>query len=635
MVQKRLERRLAAVLVADVAGYSRLMERDEEGTHQRLSTLQHELIEPTIREFQGRFIKNTGDGALVEFASVVDAVRCAVEIQRRVFERNADVPSDRRIEFRIGVNLGDVIVEPRDIYGDGVNIAARLEALADPGGLCISHTAYDQVRDKVPFGFEDKGEQSVKNIARPVRVYALSANTVAALPAAPLTAEAHRRSRFRLNRSWLAAGIAGFILVAAALWLGIRSGKTPQVAAGTSRFSMVVLPFANLSGDPAQDYFADVITEGLTTALSRGVKGGFVIARSTAFTYKGKAVDVKQVGKELGVHYVLEGSAQHSSGKVRVNAQLIDAETGVHIWADQFDADRSDLLEMQDEIVIRLSRALSIQLIDIDLARAMQTRPGNPDAQDLAMQCLSGVYRSGDFLSVDLCRRALQLDGNNVLALSVTAFATIFPVITAQSSNPNDAIKVADELATRALGVDPKYHAAHGAKAWVLMAEGRHEEAIVEGERCLALNPSAIECYLVLGSVNNFLIRPDRTLELIDKAIRLSPRDPTLWGLYEVKGEAFFTMQQDGHAIEWIRRSDASAPSRDPYGMLILISALALNGQQAEAGEALKLYLADPRERSRTVTEFKTQQLSMANSPDWIAYNERFAEGLRKAGLPD
>jgi adenylate cyclase len=205
MVQKRLERRLAAVLVADVAGYSRLMERDEEGTHQRLSTLQQELIDPTIREFQGRFIKNTGDGALVEFASVVDAVRCAVAIQRRVFERNTDVPNDRRIEFRIGVNLGDVIVEPRDIYGDGVNIAARLEALADPGGLCISHTAYDQVRDKVPFGFEDKGEQSVKNITRPVRVYALSANTVAALPASPSTAEAHRRSRFRLNRTWLAA----------------------------------------------------------------------------------------------------------------------------------------------------------------------------------------------------------------------------------------------------------------------------------------------------------------------------------------------------------------------------------------------------------------------------------------------
>ena len=470
MVRQRVERKLAAVLVADVAGYSRLMELDEEETHRRLSVLQREVIRAQIGQHHGKIIKNTGDGALVEFASVVDAVHCAVEIQRRMSERNANVPDDRRIEFRIGVNLGDVIVEPNDIYGDGVNVAARLEGLADPGGLCISHTAYDQVRDKVPYLFVDKGEQTVKNISRPIRVYALSADAVASLPALLSTSEAPRSSRYRMSRALLAACVAGIVLVAGGLWFGIKSARAPQSAADLSRFSMVVLPFVNLSGNPAQDYFADAITEGLTTALSR-VKGAFVIARSTAFTYKGKAVDVKQVGKELGVRYALEGSAQYSGGKVRVNAQLIDTGTGAHIWADQFDADRSDLLEMQDEIVIRLSRALSIQFVDVELARAMRTRPGNLEAQDLALQCLSNLIRSPDFEAIGPCRRALQLDSGNALALGILAFATIYPVIISQSDNPKEAIKQADELASRALAADPNVAGGHTAKAWVLMAK--------------------------------------------------------------------------------------------------------------------------------------------------------------------
>jgi len=634
MVRQRFERKLAAILVADVAGYSRLMELNEEETHRQLSVLQHELISAKIGEHHGKIIKDTGDGALAEFASVVDAVRCAVELQRRMSERNAGIPSDRRIEFRIGVNLGDVIVEPNDIYGDGVNVAARLEGLADPGGLCISHAAYDQIRDKVPYLFVDQGEQTVKNMSRPVRVYALSAAAIAALPAFSSAADTPRPSIYRMSRALFAACIVGIALVGAGLWFGVESARAPRIAADSSRFSMVVLPFANLSGDPAQDYFADVITEGLTTALSR-VKGAFVIARSTAFTYKGKAVDVKQVGKELGVRYALEGSAQYNGGKMRVNAQLIDAETGAHIWADQFDADRSDLFEMQDDIVIRLSRALAIQLVDFDLARVMRTRPGNLDAQDLAMQCLSSMARSAEPESVGPCRRALQLDGGNALALGLTAFATIFPVLNAQSTNPKDAIKLADDLASRALLADPNFAGAHSAKAWVLMAKGHHEEAIVEAERCLALNPSAVEGYLIIGIANNFLARPDRSLEMVEKAIRLSPRDPILWGAYEAKGEAYFILQQDERAIEWIHRSMAMAPSRDPYSMLILISASALNGQQAQASDALKAYLADSGARSKTIAQFQTQQLSLADNANWIAYNKRFAEGLRKAGFPE
>jgi TolB-like protein/class 3 adenylate cyclase/Tfp pilus assembly protein PilF len=634
MVRQRVERKLAAVLVADVAGYSRLMELDEEGTHRRLSVLQRELIRTQIGQHHGKIIKNAGDGALVEFASVVDAVRCAVEIQRRMSEHNADVPEDRRIEFRVGVNLGDVIVEPNDIYGDGVNVAARLEGLADPGGLCISGTAYDQVRDKVPYPFVDKGEQTVKNISRPIRVYALSADAVAALPALASTAEATRPSRYRMSRVLLAACIAGIVLVAGGLWFGIKSARAPQSAADSTRFSMVVLPFANLSGNPAQDYLADAITEGLTTVLSRA-KGAFVIARSTAFTYKGKAVDVKQVGRELGVRYALEGSAQYSSGKVRVNAQLIDTETGAHIWADQFDADRSDLLEMQDDIVIRLSRALSIQFVDVELARAMRTRPGNLEAQDLALQCLSNLIRSPDPEAVGPCRRALQLDSGNALALGLTAVATIFPVLTSQSDNPKDAIRLADDLASRALAADPNAAGAHSAKAFVLMAEGRQEEAIVEAEKSLALNPSSIDGYMVMGIANNFLARPDRSLEMADKAIRLSPRDPYLSGLYAMRSEAFFILRQDDNAIESARRSLAMSPYRDPYTSLVLISASALTGQQAQAAEALKAYLADSRARSKTIAQFQTQQLALANNAGWVTYNERFVEGLRKAGFPE
>ncbi|MBR1280184.1 adenylate/guanylate cyclase domain-containing protein [Bradyrhizobium sp. AUGA SZCCT0283] len=634
MVRQRVERKLAAILVADVAGYSRLMELDEEETHRRLSLLQREVIRAHIGQHHGKIIKNTGDGALVEFASVVDAVHCAVEIQRRMSERNANVSDDRRIEFRIGINLGDVIVEPNDIYGDGVNVAARLEGLADPGGLCISHTTYDQVRDKVPYPFVDRGEHAVKNISRPVRVYALSAGVVASLPSLGSTAEASRSSRYRISRALLAACVAGIVLVAGGLWFGIKSARAPHSAADTSRFSIVVLPFANLSGNSAQDYLADAITEGLTTVLSRA-KGAFVIARSTAFTYKGKAIDIKQVGRELGVRYALEGSAQYSAGKVRVNAQLIDTDTGAHIWADQFDADRPDLLEMQDDIVIRLSRALSIQLIDFDLARAMRTRPGNLEAQDLAMQCLSNLNRSQDIEAMGPCRRALQLDGGNALALSLTAIATIYPVITAQSDNPKEAIRLADELASRALAADPNVSGAHVAKAWVLLAQVRHEEAIVEAEKSLALNPSAIEGYMALGIANNFLARPDRALEMAEKATRLSPRDPFLSGFSAIRSEAFFIQRQDNNAIEAARRSLVLAPYPDPYTTLILIAASALSGQQAQAGDALKAYLADGRARSKTIAQFQTQQLALANNAGWVTYNERFVEGLRKAGFPE
>ena len=632
MMQPRVERKLVSVVVADVVGYSRLTELDEEGTHAQLNLLQRDLLKPKISEHHGRIIKNTGDGVLLEFASVVDAVRCAVEIQREMIDRNVDFPEDRRIVFRFGINLGDIIVEPGDIHGDGVNVAARLEGLAEPGGVCISGTAHDQVRDRLPYVFTEKGEQTVKNISRAVRVYSLGANAIAALPASPPSADNQQSSGRHLNRGWLAAaGMATVLVVAAGLWLGFKPAKEPSLAGPAPRLSMVVLPFANLSGDPAKDYLADVITEELTTALSR-IKNVFVIARSTAFTYKGKPIDVKQIGKDLGVRYAVEGSAQPSDSKVRVTVQFIDAETGAHLWADQFDADRSNLLEMQDEIVVRLSRALLFQFLSVDIARVNRTRPGNLDAEDLAMRCTAGMWGGQWATAFSLCDRALQIDPRNVLALSNSAFLIILPVVIAQSDDPIAATRRADELISRALAIDPNDDGAHVHKAWVLMAQNRHEEAIVEAERGLALNPSNVSGYLTIGIANNFLCRPERVFEAIDKAIRLSPRDPLLGGFYEVKAEAYFVMHQDANTIELIRRSATLQPV-DPYARLMLASAFALSGQQAAAGEAIKAYLADSQAKSRTISQFQKQQLAMADNPKWLAYNERFAEGLRLAGM--
>src|SRR5579871_3828042 len=570
---------------------------DEVGTA-RVLREHRAVIDAIVAKHGGRLVKTTGDGVLLEFPSVVDAVECAVVVQATMAQRNEGIPQDQRMLFRIGINLGDILIEGDDILGDGVNVAARLEGIAEPGGICVSSSAYEQVRGKVPVEFIDLGEQILKNIARPVRAYAAVRDGV------------HPHS------------VAG------------RAMPSPTSA---PQSSIVVLPFMNLSGDPEQQYLADVLTENLTTGLAR-IPGAFVIARSTAFTYKGKPIDVKQIGKDLGVRYALEGSAQPSDSKVRVTAQFIDAETGAHLWADQFDADRSNLLDMQDEIVVRLSRALLFQYVAVDIARSDRMRPGNLDAEDLAMRCVADLIKgpTGWATAPGLCDRALQIDPRNVLALGLSAYMIIIPVILAQSDDPIAATRRADELVSRALAVDPNFDYAHIVKAWVLMAQNRQEEAIVEAERGLALNPSNTEAYTALGVANLFLCRPDRSIEAVDKAIRLSPRDPSLGTFYEIKAEAYFIKREDANTIEWIRRSTATVHQiLDPYGALLLASASALSGQQAEAGEAIKAYLADGRTKSRTISQFQKQQLAMANNPKWLAYNERFAEGLRKAGLPD
>jgi adenylate cyclase len=643
--ERHVQRRLAAIVAADMAGYSRLTGADEEGTLERLRTLRRELIDPAVIEHHGRIVKTTGDGFLVEFASVVDAVRCAIAIQRGIARRNTEVSVEKRILFRVGINLGDVVAEGDDLLGDGVNLAARLEGIAEPGGICLSRAAYDQARGKIDLAVKDLGEQRLKNIAEPVQVYSVSIDGNASVSfgdgvqgTAPSASTSNVSATYRYGAGIAAAVTAFIAIVGGMVWFATRSAPPPPMQQ-VSRLSIVVLPFANLSGDPTQNYLADVLTEGLTTGLSR-ISGTFVIARSTAFTYKGKPVDVKQVGKDLGVRYVLEGSEQQSGDRVRVNTQLIDAETGAHLWADQFDADRADLLRMQDEIVTRLARALEIQLSAVDAARVEQMRPGNLDAEDLARRCKAGDWNAAPLskeweAAYALCARALQIDDRNVTALGRMAWWHILPVLEAQSPDPQAVIRQADELASRGLAIDPNDYWAHFSKAGVLMAQNRHEEAIVQAERSLALNPSFMEGYEVLCLANNFLGRPDRAMEYADTAIRLSPRDPYIFSNYHSKGWAFFMKEQDDHAIEWLRRSAAAAPGAEPFTYLLLASASALNGRQAEAQDELKRYLSLSRTKTTTIAELRRQQLSIADNPKWVAYNERLFEGLRKAGMPE
>src|SRR2546421_7657260 len=401
-MKQPVERRLAAILAADVAGYSRLMGADEEGTLERLKAHRRELVDPKIREHHGRIVKTTGDGMLVEFPSVVDAVRCAVEIQRAMVDRNAGELDNKRITFRIGINLGDVIADGDDIYGDGVNIAARLEALAEPGGVCISRTVRDHIGDRLPYPFDDIGEQSVKNIAQPVHAFAISAAIVASLPEVATPARpAVLRRRDTPRLAIVAATLVGVVGIGAAVWWAWPNQNAPTFSATASApaspqttltgrtparpLSIVVLPFANLSNDPEQEYFADGVTDDLTTDLSR-IAGTFVIARNTAFTYKRKHVEVRQIASDLGVRYVLEGSVRRLGDRVQINVQLIDGESGAHVWADRFDTDRRNLVEAQSEITGRLARTLDIALVRDAGRRVEQANAENLDASDLVMR---------------------------------------------------------------------------------------------------------------------------------------------------------------------------------------------------------------------------------------------------------
>ena len=390
-------RKIAAILVSDVVGYSRLAGADEDRILARLRSLRSDLIDPLISVHHGRIVKRTGDGSVIEFRSVVDAVRLAIEVQSAMVERNTEVPEDQRILFRIGIHLGDVVEErDGDLMGDGVNIAARLEGIAEPGAICLSEDAYRQVKGRLDLAVSDLGQTQLKNIAEPIRIYSLRVGVPAqAKPAMPTGPPAPKKLSALMP---LAAALAALlILIGGGAWWFLSANRPVAVAsrapAEAARLSIVVLPFTNLSNDPAQDYFADGVTENLTTELSR-LHNSFVIARNTAFTFKGKTLDAKAIGKELGVRYVLEGSVQRDATRVRVNAQLIDAESGAHVWADRFEDDVVDLFKLQDEVVARLARALQVELVNAEARRSLLDRPRKPDAIDLTMRGLAFLNQS-------------------------------------------------------------------------------------------------------------------------------------------------------------------------------------------------------------------------------------------------
>jgi len=586
---ERPNRRLTTILAADAAGYSRLVGADEEGTLERLRAIRKELIDPVIAAHRGRIVKTTGDGVLVEFASVVDAVRSAVEMQRAMADSNAGLAPDKRIEFRVGINLGDVVVEDDgDLMGEGVNVAARLEGIAEPGGICLSSAAYDQVRGKIDIAAQDRGEQHLKNIAEPVRIYALS-------PAHPAAAAPHTTVAPRL--------------------------------------SIVVLPFVNLGGNTGQDYFVDGVTESLTTDLSR-IPGAFVIARNTAFTFKSKPVDARAIGRELGVRYAMEGSVQGGGDRIRVNAQLIDTETGAHLWAERFDKPRADIFDMQDEITTRLARTVGIELVAAEGRRAERERPNNMDAVDLAMRGWAILNQPlslrRDREACDLFDAALRLDDRNVEALVGLAFYHVNDVRTFASTNRDEQLRIAETAITEALTLAPGNALAHFVRANVLHISGATERSLRELEFAITLDRNLAWAHADAGFMKVLLGRAEEAEADVANAIRLSPRDPWLDRWHSLLGIADLFLGRLESALDRLRKSVEMNPNV-ALTQFFLAAASALSGRAAEAREARNAGLRlDP---NFTVARFRNERRS--ENPTFLAQRERIYEGLSLAGVPE
>ena len=528
-------RKLAAILVSDIVGYSRLAGLDEDRILARLRTLRSDLFDPIISVHHGRIVKRTGDGSIIEFRSVVDAVRCAIEAQTGMVERNMGLPPEKRIEFRVGIHLGDVVEESDgDLMGDGVNIAARLEGICQPGAICLSEDAYRQVKQRLDLKVTNLGATQLKNIAEPVHVYSLEVAQPAEAKPAPASIAAVRpesvipppRTSGGSSR-WpaLAALAALLFLVAAGAWYFLGANRPAQAA----HLSVVVLPFTNLSNDPAQDYFADGITENLTTDLSR-IHDSFVIARNTAFAYNGKPIDARQIGKELGVRYVLEGSVQRDQNRVRVNAQLIDAESGAHLWAERFEEDVADLFKLQDQVVARLANTLGYELVKAEAAKG--ARSTNPDANDLVMRGLalrnasSHPSKEKNDASRAFYEQALAIDPNNAAAIAYLAGTYLVEYIFGYGNPGIDYDAKILGQSDRAIALARDYDVPYEAKSVYLSFSRRYDEAIRSANAGLAVNPNNQDFYHTRAIAEISLGRFDEAKSDLQQAIRLSPHDP-------------------------------------------------------------------------------------------------------------
>jgi adenylate cyclase len=632
-------RKIAAILVSDVVGYSRLAGADEDRTLARLRALRSDLIDPTISVHHGRIVKRTGDGSVIEFRSVVDAVRCALEVQHAMVERNAGVALDKRIEFRIGIHLGDVVEESDgDLMGDGVNIAARLEGIAGPGAICLSEDAYRQVSGRLDMAVTDLGPTQLKNIERSIRVYSLQVGVPA--QAKPATEATPAEPKKRLALAPLTAGIATLlILIAAGAWYflanraalvtttvpaPVASNAAPAEAA---HLSIVVLPFTNLSGDPAQDYFADGITENLTTDLSR-IRNSFVIARNTAFTFKGKNIDAKEIGKELGVRYVLEGSVQRDGTRVRVNAQLIDAASGVHLWADRFEEDVTDLFKLQDQVVARLANALGYELVQAEAEAGAHSK--NPDAIDLDMRGWAAVNQwmqqppTKDTLVAVRAwfDRALEIDPNDTEALAGEAMAYTFEYAFGWRNPETDYDAKILGQADRSIALARDNMHTYSAKSSYLALSLRPNDGLRVANAGLVINPNYAPLYAIRGNAETYLRQFEQARSDVEQAMRLSPRDPRIGQWHNLMAGAELGLGHFDAAIDEANKA-IDAGWRSFYSYQYLAAAHALKGDIDQA----KAPLAEAR------------RLNPKVSVKWLVGNEPFLQpafdALRKAGLPE
>ena len=588
MAKERVQRRLAAILAADVVGYSRMMEADEAGTLARLKTLRSELFDPKTEQFGGRIFKNTGDGALAEFGSAVDAVQCAVEIQRRLAQRNSKEPENRRIILRIGINLGDVIVEGEDIYGDGVNVAARLEGLAEPGMVYVSGSVFDQVVGKLDAAFDDLGEQKVKNISKPVHVY---------------------RARGETGEE-------------------ATYGDVSAVASLPDKPSIAVLPFNNLSGDPDQEYFADGMTEDIITALSR-FRSLFVIARNSTFAYKGKSLDVREVARDLGVRYILEGSVRRVGERIRITGQLIDAETGNHLWAERYDRKLEDIFAVQDEVTEAIVAAIAPEIGDVERARAQRKPPDSLDAWGLYQRGLTAYYSSTEeaFRSaIEHFDRVNEVDPTFAPAFAMAAGARVRYVLHFEPVDRDEHLNQAREKAYKATTLDPRDPLCLLHEGRVHSMLGHHDAAISKVEEAIALNPNDALSRFNLGVVLCTAGRTKEAIPHIDHAMRLSPRDVFLTGMLTHRAFCLFDLNRYEEAFEWVHRASLRTNPRS-MTFALLTAVLTRLGREEEARAALDNLLAHAPGMSCAKYRENT-----FGGPEVM---KRFADALREAGLPE
>ncbi len=597
MREDRLKRKLAAILSADVKGYSRLMGQDEVATIRTLTTYR-EAISDLIERYQGRVVDSPGDNLLADFASVVNAVTCAVEIQKELAQRNVELPADRKMRFRIGINLGDVIQEAKRIYGDGVNIAARLEGKADVGGICISGSAYDQVRNKLKLGYESLGELRVKNIAAPVRAYRVLMAPEKENAAAGEDAPRPRRS------VWVGLVIVlAVVLLAVAVWTHrpyLHQGDPKSDLIATEKMavalpdkpSLAVLPFDNLSGDPQQEYFSDGMTDDLITDLSK-VSGILVIARNSTFIYKGKAINVQQIGRELDAKYVLEGSVRKVGNRARINAQLIDASTGAHLWADRYDHDLKDVFAVQDQVTGKIVSALKVTLTEGEQERIKEIYTDSLEAYDFYLrgqEFFNRFTKESNAEARKMLEKAIEIDPDYALAYSKLGFTHLMDWIFGWRHDPQ-SIDEAFQIAQKAMSLERSLSPACSLLGHVYLWKKEHALAIAEKEKAIALNPNSADLYADLGEILAWAGRPEEAIGLVEKAMRLNPHYP-IYYLFTL-GHAYFLADRYEEAITTLERVLNRNPRFWPAHVYLAATYSKLGREEEARAEAQRVFNAD------------------------------------------